>query len=159
MGRNVCLCSDGWIHAYLSPELAVLLNPIHAGFLAPRLWLAEGEVGAAEGQLKVGCKSLTTVHELPLPSVSMEQRVCFGILCALAVYDDPAFAAWAQRWLSGADRSAESAESASMASKAAAIAVGARGRTWETWAARAATWAAAKADVDLIALAKQAVKL
>src|SRR5208283_5897438 len=83
------LCSSGWLHAYLSPELAVLLNTIHAGFKNPVLWEADGDVGLTDHQLKVGCKKLTTVRILEAPSVSPEQRVKFAIFCALAVYDDP----------------------------------------------------------------------
>ena len=32
------LCTNGWIHYYDSPLLAVLLNPIHGNFSNPHLW-------------------------------------------------------------------------------------------------------------------------
>jgi len=35
-GDGKALCTDGWLHCYDSPELAVLLNPIHAGIENPR---------------------------------------------------------------------------------------------------------------------------
>ena len=54
------LCSAGWIHAYTDPLLAVLLNPIHAKFSSPRLWEADGDVGATDHGLKVGCTRLRT---------------------------------------------------------------------------------------------------
>jgi len=41
-----------------------------------------------------------------------EQWTRFGILCALAVYREPGYMAWAEAWLSGADRSPESAQAA-----------------------------------------------
>lgn len=88
------LCSPTVLHAYASPLLAVLLAPIHVSFDDMRLWEAEGEIAVSDGT-KVGCKTLTTVREIPLPTVTTEQRVKFAILCALEVYDDPAFAAWA----------------------------------------------------------------
>jgi hypothetical protein len=138
------LCGPGWIHAYAGsdsdPEagalLAVLLNPTHGNFDAPRLWLAEGEVGKLDHGLKVGCTRLRTLREVPLPSVSLTQRVRFGILCALAVCPSSKWGAnfrqWAAKWLAGADRTAESAWAAEAAAREA----------WEAWAARAAAWAA-----------------
>lgn len=36
------LCSSSYLHAYLTPDLARLLNPIHANFRAPRLFEAAG---------------------------------------------------------------------------------------------------------------------
>src|SRR5882757_8420757 len=110
------LCSSGWLHAYLSPELAVFLNPIHADIANPILWEAEGEIGARDGQLKVGCAKLTTLRQLPLPQVTTEQRVKFAILCAKAVCTDAAWNAWADAWLDGSDRS----QAAAWASRAAA---------------------------------------
>lgn len=103
------LCTDGWIHAYERPLLAVLLNPIHANFISPRLWEAEGEIGKREGQLKCGCRSLTTVHEIPLPKITTMQRVAFAIYCGLAVCKDEKWIKWANDWLSGKDRTAAAA--------------------------------------------------
>ena len=152
------LCGPGWIHAYAGsdsdPEagalLAVLLNPAHGDFDAPRLWLAEGEVGKLDHGLKVGCTRLRTLREVPLPSVSLTQRVRFGILCALAVCPSSkwgaSFRQWAAKWLAGADRTAESAwaevevvwEATQEAREAAAW------TAWAAaWAARAAAWTAA----------------
>ena len=132
------LCSDGWIHAYTDPLLAILLNPIHANFPEPRLWECEGDVGATDHGLKVGCTSLTTVREIPVPAITTEQRVRFAILCARQVYHGPEWLAWADNWLSGADRS-EAAREAAEAAEAAA---------------RAAAWAE---EMDLAALLRQAI--
>ena len=116
------LCSDGWIHAYESPLLAVLLNPIQADFVKPLLWEARGAIGKREGQLKCGCRTLMTVRQIPLPVVTTEQRVRFAILCAKVVCKDPAWNHWADGWLSGKDRSKEaSAEAAAAATAAATI--------------------------------------
>jgi len=120
------LCGPGWIHAYEHPLIAVLLNPIHADFKTPRLWEAEGEVGLRDGQIKCGCKTLTTVREIPLPAVTTEMRVRFAILCAKEVCACRSWNAWADRWLSGEDRSEAAAEDAAEAA----------------WAAQAASWAA-----------------
>jgi len=111
------LCSDAWIHAYTDPLLAALLNPIHAGFRSPRLWEAEGVVGADDCGLKVGCAKLTTLREIQVPEMSTAQRVAFAIHCAKGVYSDAAWNRWADRWLSGEDRTAESAVHAADAAK------------------------------------------
>lgn len=107
------LCSNGWIHAYTDAQLAVLLNPIHADFETPRLWLAEGDVGRRDG-LKVGCMRLTTVRELVVPTITTEQYVRSAILCSLQVYDEPNYVLWARRWLDGSDRAASAAASAAV---------------------------------------------
>lgn len=93
-GRNVThtakgsggLCSDGVIHAYSSPLLAVLLNPIHAAIENPKLWKAEMEVRYSDKGLKIGGKTLTTVAEIPVPEVTVRQRVIFAVLCAKASF-------------------------------------------------------------------------
>src|ERR1700680_2145512 len=113
------LCSDGWIHAYTSPLLAVLLNPIHANFASPKLFEATGEVGKRDGQLKVGVRSLTTVKEIPLPSVTDTQRIAFGILCALEVCKDAEFTTWAKDWLTGKDRGEKAASAVASAASSA----------------------------------------
>ncbi len=87
------LCGPGYVHAYTHPLLAVLLNPIHADFPAPRLWEAEGAIAKSDRGLKVGCVTLTTIREMPLPIISTEQRVRFAILCAKTVCVDAAWLA------------------------------------------------------------------
>ena len=139
------LCGPGWIHAYEHPLVAVLMNPIHASFKNPRLWEAEGEIAIRDGQLKCGCKTLTTVREIPLPSITTEMRVRFAILCAKEVCADLSWNAWADKWLSGEDRSVEAAKAAAWASYDAAAwaadAVAAAAYR-PSWAAKAAAWAA-----------------
>ena len=98
------LCSDAWIHAYESPELAVLMDPIQGSFgTTARLWEARGKTAKSDGT-KIGCRRLTTIREIPLPIVTTEHRVTFAILCALRVYANPAFTRWAVRWLAGTNR-------------------------------------------------------
>lgn len=103
------MCSPGWLHAYTDPLLAVFLNPIHGNFKHPILWEAEGDVGIEDCGLKVGCTKLTTVKQMPLPEVTREHRVAFGILCAMEVCEDTEWRDWAQKWLSGEDRSERAA--------------------------------------------------
>jgi hypothetical protein len=121
------LCSPSYIHAYTSPLLAILMNPIHAYIDNPVLWECEGEVILSD-HLKVGCYHLTTTKIIPTPVVTTEQRIRFAILCAMKVYKEPTWNQWAHAWLTGADRSAEAAWKVA--------------RATATWAAVAAPWAA-----------------
>lgn len=147
------LCGPGWVHAYEHPLIAVLVNPIHANIQNPRLWEAEGEVGLRDGQLKCGCKTLTTLREIPLPEITTEMWIRFAILCtkeASTAADAAckAWNAWADKWLSGEDRSAAAAaKAAAAAAKAAYDATGAARAAYDAaaWAAEAAEAAAASA--------------
>jgi hypothetical protein len=152
------LCSPGFIHAYTHPLLAVLLNPIHADIPDPVLWECEGEVSLTDHGCKVGCRRLTTVRRIPLPPVSLEQRVRFAILCGKAVCSDPQWLRWADGWLDGRDRTEASAwQAAAWTGAVAAAAAWAAGAAWTGAAAAAAAAAAAEADLDLITLAQEAV--
>ena len=110
-GEGTRLCTADVIHAYENPLIAVFMNPIHRKSAASLLWEAEGEVVVRAGQTQCGVKTLTTLREIPMLEITLEQRVRFAILCALEVYKEEAFACWAQKWLSDEDRSAEAAES------------------------------------------------
>ena len=121
-GTNENLCSDGWIHFYTEPLMAVLMNPIHAKFIKPKLWEAEASGEMSHELLKSGCKTLTTIKEIPLPKVSRIQRIAFVILCAKEVCKDEKWNSWADKWLSGEDRSKETAAAA--ANAAAGVAAG-----------------------------------
>ena len=118
-GNSKKLCSNGFIHYYTNPLLAVLLNPIHADFKSPKLWEAEASGEIINEALKSGCKTLTTIREIPLPEISLVHRDAFGILCAKEVCKDEAWNLWAVKWLSGEDRSENSARAARAAAAAA----------------------------------------
>jgi len=120
---NQALCSDGWIHFYEHPLIAVFMNPVHARLNEPRLYscLIEGEI-KKDGQLKSGCKKLTTLSRLPLPVITSEQRIEIGIRCAMIVYKEQHWSLWAQKWLSGEDRTKKSADAAYDTADAAAYA-------------------------------------
>ena len=175
------LCGPGWLHFYSHPLLAVFLNPTHANFDSPRLFEieAEGEIKNDYG-LKLGCTKMTLVKELELPKVTLEQRIKFGILCALEVCKDKKFVAWAQNWLDGTDRSNANAYAANAAANAAYAAnaaayyaanaayyaanaaanAAAYAANAAAYAANAAAYAAAKdgKPLDLIAIALKAIE-
>jgi len=140
------LCGPGYIYAYTDPLLAVLLNPIHANFEDPLLWEADGDVARSDGGLKIGYTRLRTDRTIPLPEITLEQRIEIAIRCALAVYPEPNFAAWAADWLSGQDRSVESAAAAK------ALAPGPSARA----AARAAAGPSEEAAWEAVATAAEA---
>ena len=118
---NQALCSNGWIHFYEHPLIAVFMNPIHAQFNEPRLYscLIEGEI-EKDGQLKSGCKKLTTLSRLSLPVITSKQRIEIGIRCAMIVYKEQHWSLWAQKWLSDEDRTKKSAAAAYAAANDAA---------------------------------------
>ena len=167
---NGGLCGPGWLHYYHDPLLAVLLNPIHADIANPILWEAEADgLHRDDRGLKGGCTRLTLIRQVDLPQITTEQRVRFGILCAKVICDNPAWNAWADRWLDGSDRSQESAWAAIEAAARAAEAAWAAAETAAraAWAARAAAeaaWVARAAEaaegtpLDLIAIAREALK-
>jgi hypothetical protein len=171
-GKGTYLCSDGFIHAYESPLIALFMNPIHAEFSNPRMWLSEGNISLSDG-LQVGCKTLKTIKEVKdFQRPSSNQRVAFGILSAKQVTKDVKWNNWADNWLSGLDRTAVSAyvyvyayvyASASAYASAASYApASAYAYTYSSSSssAYAASYAAscAAAVIDFSAIAEQAMK-
>ena len=143
------LCSDAYIHWYEgSPELALLLNPIHANIKKPRCWEVEcGGEEAMDHGLKGGSRRVRLVREVPVPEITMEHRVRFAILCAKETCDDPAWNRWADKWLSGEDRSNRAAWDAESAAWAAIEA--AESTAWSTaWSAAEAAESAAGAAAE-----------
>jgi hypothetical protein len=136
------LCSDGWLHCYSSPLLAVLHNPIHANIQNPRLF--EIEVSGAtkdDNGIKQGFRKMRLIKEMPKPEITTEQRVKYAILCAKDIYEDEDFNKWADNWLSGRSRSVGAAEAAARATEAAARAA-AEAAVWAAWTTEAAAWTA-----------------
>lgn len=147
------LCSEYWLHFYTDPLLAILLNPIHANFTNPRLFEADcSGLFKDDKGLKVGYTEATLIKEIPLPTITSEQKIKFAILCTMEIHKDPNWTEWANNWLSGKDRSIAAARDA--AARAAARAARAA-RAAADAAADAAD--AAYAELDLIAIAKKAI--
>ena len=177
------LGSKHWIIAYEHPLLAMFHNPIHGhydGLWHGHLWecTSDDAEPIREGQMRVGVRSLTTVKQLELPEFPLGQRVYYGILCALAVYNEEGFVVWAQKWLSGEDRSAGAARAAKEAIVGAVwddmtVAMAAKYAAFAAEASKACVWseteefvsyAAAcatkhKGDMDLLLMIKKAIRL
>jgi len=65
--------------------------------------------------LKSGTVKLTTIKRLRKKRITKEQFVKFGILCVKQRYSDRKWNKWADNWLNGTDRSARSAIAAANA--------------------------------------------
>lgn len=158
------LCTGSVIHAYRMPWLAVLMNPVHACFLDPILWEAEGDVVADDGT-KVGCRTLTTLGKIPLPRVPTEERVEIAIRCAMSVYKNRQFTEWASNWLEEIDKTAFAANAAQARARFCNVRGGKTslcgGRTYASASAISAAAAASGGNgcSDAIAHAARAVGL
>ena len=146
------LCSSDVIHAYDSPLKAAMFNPAHAGFKSPILWECEVNDIVADDGTKIGCKKCTTIKKIPLPEITITQRVRFAIYCALEDYSEKSVIQWAENWLSGKDRGVE-ASGAAESARAAVAAVAA-----ESAGAAESARAAVAADVNILGLLKKAIE-
>jgi len=113
------LCSDQVIHAYRSPELAILMNPAHANINNPKLWACEVSDPVADDGIKIGVKRCTTIREIEIPIITTVNKMVFAILCAKEVYKEKSWSDWADRWLRGVDRTSAAAHAACAAAHAA----------------------------------------
>ena len=149
------LCGSGWYHAYDSPLLAVLHNPIHANFIHPRccvLDVDEADIGRLDRQMKVGYTACTVEQWIKLPKVTTEQRIRYALLCALSAgYRGPRYIAWICKWWSNEDRSkmAAAAAYADAAAAAAADAADAAAADAADAAADAARFESLKKSADI----------
>jgi hypothetical protein len=96
------MCSAFAVHAYTSPELGMMLTPLHNSFvIEPRCFEVYGEVLASDWD-KVAAPAFVCGPEVQLPNVTMEMRVKFAIYCVQAVIKNAClkWSQWAERWLS-----------------------------------------------------------
>jgi hypothetical protein len=162
-GKSDGLCNEHWLHYYHHPLLAVLLNPIHADISNPCLFEVKALGRHLDDRiLKGGCTKMTLVKEIPLPEITLNQKIAFAILCSLEVYKEKKYVKWVENWLNGKDRTYAAARAAAAVAAAAAAAyaayAAANAAHAAARAANAAAAAAAAAHINLIKLAKQAMK-
>jgi hypothetical protein len=126
-------CTADVIHWYRTPLMAVLFDPIHGRFGPDaRLWICDVTQTGSDGTKAWGTRC-RTIKEITKPVITTEHRVEIAIRCAMKVFHDMEWAAWAQRWLSGKDRSEASVMPTKEDGRASAA----------HWAASEASWAAA----------------
>ena len=149
------LCGPGWLHAYDSPYVAVINNPIHADITTPRLWLARWDgTRKDDSGHKFGATSLTTIRELPLPVLTDRALRLYAVRCALEVAPFwkssprfPAWRAWALAVITGTTPDTAAWDAARAAARRAAweAAQAARGAAWAAWDAAWDGWGAGAA--------------
>jgi len=141
------LCTDGWIHYYRDPMLAVMMDPVDGKFGEnAHMWTVTVSGKRKHEPDKSGAQRVRTVERIDMPVVTRTQRQAFGILAAREVYGgwanydtDGIWWSWSERWLSGEDRSKDSAITAQETAWAAAGAA-----AWAAaWAARESAWSEA----------------
>jgi hypothetical protein len=118
------LCSEYWLHFYVDPRLAIIMNPHGAAFKDPLLFRCrpEGKIRHDKGKLKSGCTKMTLVEALPIPNITSIQKIAFGIYASLEVYTDPTYFKWANNWISDVNRDYNAAAAANAATYATAAA-------------------------------------
>jgi hypothetical protein len=142
------LCTGAYLHAYRDPLLAVAFRPIHVDGYSV-LWQGTADAEKDDGT-KLGCTRVTTEKIVEAPEIPLNALVRWGIYCAKTRDTEAWWLVWADKWLSGNDRSHGAAYSIAYAADAAKYAA---------YAADAAKCAAnaANAKIDLLALLKQAI--
>ena len=93
-----------------SPETARYLYPSCEGTKNPKIWNASGENMSRNDGFRTRFAKLTTISELAFSLPTNEQRINFGILCALNVMLYEPFKTWALKYLRGEDQTKESAQ-------------------------------------------------
>jgi hypothetical protein len=95
---------------YNSPLVASYMNPCYEGIKNPKLWTANAENLSRDDGFRSKFAKLTTISEHQIELPTNEQRINFGILCALNVAKYQPFNDWAFKYLRGEDQSKESAQ-------------------------------------------------
>jgi hypothetical protein len=176
-GKSDKLCNCHWLHAYPTPVLAVLMDPVHGKYgTSAHMWVCDAVVGLRNPD-KLGCAKITTLTRMEAPTITREQKVRFAILVAKAVrpltVDErmKKWDKWADDRLSGKTHSRFYAAAyaaaytaayadAADAAAAAAYADAADAAYAAAYAAYAAAAAAlgGKIALDLVAISKQAME-
>ena len=110
---KIGMCSSDVFHCYAHPILAILFNPIHADIENPRLFKIKIDGICNEDATKQASHSQMLYRELPIPEITLNQKIAFGIYCALTTCKKEGFITWANNWISGVDRSNNAANAAS----------------------------------------------
>lgn len=110
-GKKDAKRAEGYFAVYEHELLAVLcaFGPWGVG----RMFRCEagGEI-IRTGQATILCTELTPLEEIEMPQLTFEQRLAYEIYRVKEVYTDPSWNLWADKWLSGEDRTMKSAQKA-----------------------------------------------
>jgi len=154
------LCSPGWLHFYEHPLLAILHNSLHADIENPRLFRAKVSGKCLkDGQLKIGYTHAILTKELPLPKITLNQKIAYAILCAKAVYkEEKSFIKWADNWLGGKNRTVKVANAATYAAVDINLIKLADIKWADNWLGGKNRTVKAAANINLIKLAEKAMR-
>lgn len=97
-----------WV--YNSPQVAAYMYPCYEGTKNPKLWTAAGQHCTRDDKIRTLFSRLTSVKQLPMTFPTDEQRINFGILCAMNLVLNPLFRDWALKYLRGEDQTKETAK-------------------------------------------------
>ena len=161
-GQKLKSCTDTCLHFYEDKHVAILLNRLHSNFNESNMLLWEAEIPdeiewISDNKSKAGCTQLTTIRQIEKPVFTKNQKVYFAILCAKEVCEDKSWNAWADKWISGEDRTEKSASSyaSSYASYTYASYAAAYANAYANAAANAAAYAYASSyakNIDLLSI-------
>ena len=98
---------------YHSPQVACYMYPCYEGIKNPKLWIASGENPNRDEGLRSKFSKLTTIKEFVVSLPTDDQRITFGILCAMNLVVNPLFRNWAKAYLLGEDQTKETAQKVS----------------------------------------------
>jgi len=94
---------------YHGPQTASYMYPCYEGIKNPKLWLCAGQALSRNEGLRSCFAKVTTTKEFKMTWPTTEQRITFGILCAMNLVMHPDFREWAKKYLLGVDQSKEAA--------------------------------------------------
>lgn len=102
----------GVVRAYHHPLLAAIFSPLYDHPYDDRLLEVQVKHPEERGAY-VTSYFTKAINEVPFPEVTLEQRVCFAINCALSITDYEKFEKWGAKWISRTDRSVSAMNDAS----------------------------------------------
>jgi len=103
------LCSKRVFHCYNHPLLAEFVMPLHLFGKDYVLYKIEVPEFVNSDGLKFASKSQKVIEKIERPVITNEQRTEIAIRVAKLVCSDIEWNEWADKWLTGEDRSKESA--------------------------------------------------
>jgi len=103
------MCSNDVFHCYNNPLLAEFMMPMHLFEKDYDLYKIEVPEFVNSDGLKFASKSQTIIEKVERPVITNEQRIEIAIRVAKLVYVNVEWNEWADKWLTGEDRSKESA--------------------------------------------------
>lgn len=113
------LLSSGIIRCYRDPYLAVFMSPIYDKYNPMKLWEAETTIIIYDDGTISDVRELTTIKEIPLPELTIGQRVKIAAKCSsLVCRQGTKLFDWSLHWVTGTNRSSTYAWNVAIDAKA-----------------------------------------